>query len=43
MEFEANPVPAPSSLACLSGVGVTFGGMQWWKKRRLKRRARATV
>lgn len=38
-----NVVPAPSSLACLIGVGVTFGGMQWWKKRRLQRRAKATV
>ncbi len=36
-----NPVPAPSSLACLLGVGVMVGGMEWWKKRR--RRVRVTA
>ena len=36
-------VPAPSSLACLIGVGVLVGLNEWRKKRRLERRAKATA
>jgi hypothetical protein len=36
-------VPAPSSLACLVGVGVLVGLNEWRKKRRLSRRAKVTA
>ena len=41
--FLLTPVPAPSSLTVLVGVGMMVFGMEWWKKRRLRRRLRTTA
>jgi choice-of-anchor C domain-containing protein len=30
-------VPAPSSLACLVGIGIIVAGMEWWKRQRQSR------
>ncbi len=38
--FGPQPVPAPSSLVTLIGVGMMVGGMEWWKKRRRHARSK---